>query len=82
MRNTLLRKVKSYIDNNRYPAKVNVIDPTKDNFTLLLTVKEFSDELEIFRDYYRALPILKEEDLELHLKLQPNSCFVIMLMLV
>ena len=33
MNNTLLRRVKSYIDDNLYPAKVNVIDPTKDNFT-------------------------------------------------
>ena len=32
-RNTLLRQIKSYMDNNLYPAKVNVIDPTKDNFT-------------------------------------------------
>ena len=32
-RNTLLKQVKSYIDNNLNPAKANVIDPTKDNFT-------------------------------------------------
>ena len=32
-RNTLLSQVKSYVDNNLYPAKVNVIDPIKDNFT-------------------------------------------------
>ena len=30
---TLLKKVKNYIDDNLNPAKVNVIDPTKDNFT-------------------------------------------------
>ena len=27
-------------------------------------------------DYYRALSISKDKDLELHLKRQPNSCFV------
>ena len=32
-RNALLRQVKSYIDNNLNPAKVNVIDPIKDNFS-------------------------------------------------
>ena len=32
-RNTLLRKVNNYIDNDRNPAKVNVVDPTKHNFT-------------------------------------------------
>ena len=38
-RNTLLRQVKSYIDNNLNPAKVNEIDSTK-------------DELEISKDDY------------------------------
>ena len=32
-RNTLLRQVKSYIDNSLSPVKGNVIDPTKYNFT-------------------------------------------------
>ena len=32
-RNALLKQVKSYIDINLNPAKLNVIDPTKDNFT-------------------------------------------------
>ena len=32
-RNTLLGQTKSYIDNNLNPAKINVIDPTEDNFT-------------------------------------------------
>ena len=52
----MLSKVKSYADNNLYPAKVNVIDPTKDNFTQSLGVKEVLDELQISKDdYYRAL---------------------------
>ena len=76
-RNTLLKQVKSYIDNNINPAKVNLIDPTKDNFTQSLRIKEILDELEISSDdYYRALSISKDEDLELHLKRKPNSCFV------
>ena len=40
-RNTLLKQFKSYIDNNLNPAKVNVIDPTKDNFTQQMSVKKF-----------------------------------------
>ena len=46
-RNTLIKQVKSYIDNYLNPAKINVIDPTKDNFTQPLSVKEILDELEI-----------------------------------
>ena len=47
---------------------MNVIDPTKDSFTQPRSVKELL-ELEISKiHYYTALPISKDEDLELHLK--------------
>ena len=53
-----------------------MIDPTKNNFTQPLSVKEILDELEISKeDYYRAFSISKDEDLELHLKTEPNSCY-------
>ena len=54
-----------------------MIDPTKDNYTQPLSISEILDELEISKDdYHRALSISKDEDLELHLKRQPDSCFV------
>ena len=66
--------MKNYIDNNLNLAKVNVIDPTKDNYTQPLSITEI---LEISKDdYYRALPISKDEDLVLYLKRQPDSWFV------
>ena len=51
-----------------------MIDPTKDNFTLPLSVKEILDELETSKyDYYRALSMSKDErDLEMHLKRESN----------
>ena len=71
-----MRQIKSYIDNNLSPAKVKVIDPTKDNFTQTLNVKEILDELEISKgDYNRALSISKDEDLNLHLKREPKFLF-------
>ena len=51
-RNTLLMQVKSYNDTNIYPAKVNVIDPTKENFSQPLSVNEILYELEISEDNY------------------------------
>ena len=42
-----------------------MFDPTKDNFTQTF----------LKGDYYRALPISKDEDLELHLKTGSISCF-------
>ena len=54
-----------------------MIDLSKDNFTQPLSVKEILDELEIsMDDFYRVLSISKDEDLELHLKKEPSSCFV------
>ena len=54
-----------------------MIDPTKDNFIQPLSVIEILDELEISKDdYYRAMSISKDKNLELHLKSQPNSCTV------
>ena len=51
--------------------------PNKDNFIQPLSAKEILDELEISKDdYYSALSISKDEDLELHLKREPNSCFI------
>ena len=52
-------------------------EPSKDDFTQPLSVKDIIDELEIYRDdYYRAWSMSKDEDLELRLKRKPNSCFV------
>ena len=73
---TLLKQIESYTDNILNTAEVNVIDPTKDNFTPLLSVKEILDKFEISKgDCYIALSISKDEDLELHLKRKPHSCF-------
>ena len=62
-RKVVLGKVKNYIDDNLNPAKVNVVDPTKDNFTQPLSIQEILNDLEIFDDdYYKALSISKDED--------------------
>ena len=73
-RNTLIRQAKSCIDNNVNPAKVNVMNWAKDNFTQPLSIKEFLRELKVSKDnYYRVLSISNDEDLELYFKREPNS---------
>ena len=53
-----------------------MIGPTKDNFTQRLSIEEILDELEVSKDnYYEALTVSKDDDLELHLKRQTNPCF-------
>ena len=62
-RNATLGKVISYIDDNLNPSKVNVVDPTKDNFTQSLNIQEILNELEMSEDdYYKALSVSKDED--------------------
>ena len=53
------------------------MDLIEDNFTQPLSVKVVLDELEISKDdyYWRTLSISKDEDLELHLKREPDFCF-------
>ena len=59
------------------PAKVNVIDPEKENYNPPLTVHEIYLKLDISKeDYYHALFISMDDDNELHLIRPPNSCFV------
>ena len=61
-RNTLVRQMKSFIETNLDTPKVNMIDPTKDNITQLITTKKILDKLEISRDnHYRALSISKDD---------------------
>ena len=62
---------------------MNVIDPTKDNFTQRLSIKEVLDELEISKGvYYRASSISKDEDLELSLKNQPILVFLLIILIL
>ena len=48
--NTLLRQFKGYIYDNLNPAKVNVIYPTKYNFTQPLSVKEVLEKLKFSKN--------------------------------
>ena len=82
-KNTLLKQAKTYVDNLN-SAKVNKIDPSKDNFSQPLSTKGILDELEILKsDYYGTLSILKDEDLELNLKeTLIFTSFIIILILV
>ena len=76
-RRTVLGKVKEYINDKLYPAKVNVIDPSRENYQAPPTIKEILLELSISsEEYYQALSISEDNDYELHLIRPPNSCFV------
>ena len=76
-RRTVLGKFKKYIYDKLYPAKVNVTDPSKENYQAPPTIKELPLELSISNEeYYRALSTSEDNGYELHLTRPPNSCFV------
>ena len=72
-------QVKSSINESLNPAK----DPAGDNFTQQMNIDKVLEELEISKDdYYRALPISKDEDLEMHLKRKLNPIFLIIILML
>ena len=78
-RNTILRKVKNYIDNYLNPSKKNFLDKTKDDFVDLKSIEEILSLLEISsKDYEEALSISDDSDFQTHYKRAPsfvNNCF-------
>lgn len=73
----MLKKVKSYKNNNMNSAKVNFIYLIKENFVQQLRIHQILAEFQIVDDdYSRALSISKDDNFGLYLKIKPNSCFV------
>lgn len=76
-RDSVLSKVKCYIDQNLNPKSKNFLFPNKDDYVLLPSIKEILNELELTEsEYYHALRISIDADFQIHLKRPPNSCFV------
>ena len=76
-RESVLSKVKEYIDLNLNPKKVNILNPGKENYIEPKGISEILAELEIpEQKYYHALAISTDTDFQIHLKRFPNSCFV------
>lgn len=73
---TLLKKVKSYIDNPLNYAKVNINDSKKEYVVQPLSIPENLVQLQTKNDFYRALFISKDDDFKLHQEKKPNSCFL------
>ena len=76
-RETILNKVKQYIDTELNPNNINFLDPTKSKFKELKSISEILNELELTEsEYYEALSISSDKDFQIHFKRPPNSCFI------
>ena len=78
-RNTILKKVKNYIDNELNPSNKKFLDKTKDDYVELKSIEEILSLLEISsKDYEEALSISDDSDFQTHYKRAPSfvsNCF-------
>ena len=76
-RQHILSTVKQHIDNNVDPWKHNILNPLKEDFEETPSIKSIFAELGIAEDqYYNALSISSDSDFQVHIKREPNACFV------
>ena len=76
-RNSILEKVKNYIDLELNPKRVNFLDKSKDNFFELETIPLILRKIGLLeKEYYEALSISNDNDFQIHLFRPPNSCFI------
>ena len=76
-RDDILCSVKNHIDENLNPKKQNILTPRKENFVVVPTISDILQQLNITpEDYYNALFIFSDNDFQIHLKRQPNECFI------
>ena len=69
--------VKQHIDNNLEPWKHNILNPLKEDFEETPSIKSILAELGIAEDQYdNALSISSDFDFQIHIKWEPNACFV------
>ena len=75
-RDRILRNVKEYIDNLN-PKKRNILNPLKENYEKVPNIANILKELNLTEDQcYDALSISNDSDFQIHLKRQPNACFI------
>ena len=79
MENILLEITKNYTNENHGLAKVNVMDPYKENCFFNVFLPNISEKLSEFSisdvGYYHVLSISKNDHYELHLIRPPNFIF-------
>ena len=76
-RNTILKKVKNYIDNEFNPSKKNFLDKANDVYVELKSIEEILSLLEISpKDYQEALSISDDSGFQIYYNRTPNSCFL------
>ena len=68
---------KKAFDENLNLKKQNILTPRKENSVAVLIISEILQQLSITpEDYCNALFISSDNDFQIHLKRQPNECFI------
>ena len=72
-----LTVVSEYINDHLNPSKHNIYDHTREDYEQAKSMEEILDLLHISVDeYYYYFEISEDDDFQIHLRRQPNFCFV------
>ena len=70
-------KCEVYINEKLDPRKVNILNQRNADYKKVLSITDMLCELGITEDeYYNALSISSNEYFQIHLKREPNACFI------
>ena len=76
-RNNALNKVQDYISTNLHPKKNNILGDDQPDYIEVPSIDSILTELELtYNEYEEFLCISPDKDQHLHLKREPDSCFV------
>ena len=75
-RERILKTVKQYIDSNLDPRRKNILNPFKENFEEVSSIHILMELNITEEEYYNALSISSDSDFQIHIKREPNACFI------
>ena len=76
-RNAILKRVKSYIDDELNPSKKSFLESSKEDYVELKSIDEILEILEISNeDYEEPFSISDCNNIQMHYKKLPDSCFI------
>ena len=75
-RERILKTVKQYIDSNLDPRRKNILNPFKENFEEVSSIHILMELNITEEEYYNALSISSDSDFQIHIKGEPNACFI------
>ena len=75
-RERILKTAKKCKDSNLDPRRKNILNPFKENFEEVSSIHILMELNITEEEYYNALSISSDSDFQIHIKREPNACFI------